>query len=476
MDVEQLFVGGGWATPQSEKRLTVHDPATEEVFGSAPRAGVPDTRAAVRAARFAFDKGPWPRMTPVERAAALKRFDVEVSLRRQRLTDLLVRETGCTRRDAETVQVGPALTFLAWVAETAARDTDEVLPNASGAQTSVMVREPYGVVAALCSWTQPLVQAVTKVAAALATGNTVVLKPHPATPLSAYVLAECAAGAGLPAGVLNVLSGTGREAGDELVRNPLVAAISLSGSTATGRRVAERAGARLAKTTLILDGDGAVVVCAGADTDAAVRWLAGNWLAFAGQLPQGIRRAVVADQVFDAFMDRLMEHAKGVVVGAPGEWTTDLGPLISADARAKAEASVAAAVRGGATLLGGGGRPEGLSRGYYLEPAVLLIPPEAPTPVVRGPVLAVRRVSSMDEALAAANEDTGALSAAVWAPTPEQGIEIARRLYAGTVFVNGGGTNQWAPAGGYGYAGLGREGGLAGLEELSLLKHLSTGR
>jgi aldehyde dehydrogenase (NAD+) len=480
VQVERFFIGGEWVIPSRKRRIEVEDPSTEETFGSAPFGGAADARAAIHAARTAFDEGPWPRLSPVERAAAMKRFAIEVALQRQRLTDLLIRESGCTRLMAEHLQVGPPIEHLSWYADRAARDPDTRLPDHKGPppSESIVAREPVGVVAAIVPWNFPLFIAVNKVGAALAGGNTVVLKPASWTPLSVFVLAEAAERAGLPPGTLNVVTGEGGDVGEEMVENSLVDMVSFTGSTAVGRRVMQRASGNVKRLSLELGGKSAGIVLPDADLDRAVPHLMWSWLVHQGQACGATTRFVLDDRIHDEFVDRLVDAVKGLTIGPPAEWTTLVGPLIRASHRERVERYIALGREEGATLAVGGGRPSHLERGYYLEPAVftdvrndMRIAQEE----IFGPVVCVIRVSGEDEAVRVANDSIYGLAGAVWAGTRDRAVAVARRMRTGTVSVNGGGLNPWAPFGGYKQSGIGREMGLAGLDEFTEAKHLNLG-
>jgi aldehyde dehydrogenase (NAD+) len=479
-DRERFYIGGEWLAPGRGRWLEVEDPATEEVFARAPLGRREDARRALAAAREAFDSGPWPRMTPSQRQQYMKRFAVELALQRSRLTELLIKEAGCTRLMAEHLQVGPPIEHLSWYADRTARDPDERLPSHKGPppSESIVTREPVGVVACIVPWNFPLYIAVHKIGAALAMGNTVVLKPASWTPLSAFVLADAAERAGLPAGVFNVVTGSGPEVGEELAGNTLADMVSFTGSTESGKRVMQLASANVKKVSLELGGKSAGIVLEDAPLDKSVPHLLWSWLVHQGQACGAATRFVVHEAVHDDLVDRLTDLVKGLSIGDPTEWTTLVGPLIRASHRERVERYIALGREEGATLHIGGGRPQHLSTGHYLEPAIftdvrndMRIAQEE----IFGPVLTVIKVRDEDEAVAVANDSIYGLAGCVWAGSRDRAIAVARKMRTGTVSVNGGGLNPWAPFGGYKQSGIGRELGAIGLDEFTEVKHLNLG-
>ena len=479
-DRERFYIGGEWLAPGRGKWIEVTDPATEEVFARAPLGRREDARRALLAARKAFDEGPWPRLAPAQRSQALKRFAIEVALDRQRLTELLIREAGCTRLMAEHLQVGPPIEHLSWYADRAARDPDERLPSHKGPppSESIVTREPVGVVAAIVPWNFPLYIATHKIGAALAMGNTVVLKPASWTPLSSFVFADAAERAGLPPGVLNVITGAGQEVGEELASNTLADMVSFTGSTESGKRVMSLASGNVKKISLELGGKSAGVVLEDAPLDKAVAHLLWSWLVHQGQACGATTRFVLHERIHDEFLDRLVDQVKGLSIGDPKEWTTLVGPLIRGSHRERVERYIALGKDEGATLVIGGGRPQHPSNGYYLEPAIFTdVRPDMriAQEEIFGPVVCVTRVRDDDEALRVANDSIYGLAGAVWAGTRERAVSFARGMRTGTVSCNGGGLNPWAPFGGYKQSGIGRELGLIGLDEFTEVKHLNLG-
>jgi len=470
-----VYAGGEWVRASRGTTITVVNPATEDAIASVPRGAAADARMAVHAARWAFDEGPWPRLKPAERATLLRRFSVEATIDRPLLIDLAVRSGGFPVSSADAVAVTPALDAFAWYAERAARDPESRLPDHAGTSSTVL-REPAGVVAVLAAAAEPLAAIVHKAIPALAAGNTVVVKAASGAPLHAYALARCAHRAGLPPGVFNVVSGPARDVGAELAGNAMVDVVALAGRVATGRRVAARAAATLKTCVFTLGASGTAIVLDGADPAAIAPALVAAWLSNAGQSWGAPCRAVVSAAAHDAFVDAVLHEVKGSTVGDPANEATRVGPLRTAKARDRAEAMIAAAVAGGATLVAGGGRPDHLARGFFLEPAVVAgVAPSMSlaTEEIAAPVLAVIEAADDEAAIRIANDRLDAVSAIVWAGSRERALAAARQIRAGTVAAQDAGVNPWAPAGGYGHAGLGRERGLAGLDAYSEIKHVA---
>jgi acyl-CoA reductase-like NAD-dependent aldehyde dehydrogenase len=479
MNVTGFFAGGEWIRPSRGATIKVVDPASEETYGSVPRGLGVDARSVVHAARWAFDEGPWPRMSAAERAALLRAFSVECQVERERLVECAIHEWGATRRQAEALLVGPALEAIAWYADRASRDTESRLPDHAGppAASSLLVREPCGVAGIVAAGAEPLACLAHTAVAALAAGNTVAIKAPSTAPLSAFVLAECAARAGLPAGVLNVVSGPGRDAGAELCENAMVDVVAVAGTTATGRKVAQRAAATAKTTVAMLGATGTTVVLDGADPAEIAAHVAKTWLAHAGQAWGAACRLVATRSVHDALVDALAGYVKGLTVGDPSDAKTDSGPVRSKKALDRAIALVEDAVAEGARLVAGGGRPEHLAQGFYLEPAILTGAGDRSRVAreeIAAPILAVFPADGDEDALRIANDRSDGVVAHVWGRDRDHALAFARRVRAASVYAQGGGGNPWAPAGGYGPAGLGRFKGLTGIDAFTESKHIST--
>jgi aldehyde dehydrogenase (NAD+) len=469
----QLYVDGAWRPASDGGTLLVHDPATGALVGEVAEATVADVETAIVAARRAFDDGPWPRMPVPERQQVLRAFAEGLEAREQQFVDVVVAEAGVTLQLARTAQVRAPLVHF--------RDmVERVLPTYAfsrpqpptfglGIGQGVVLREPAGVVAAITAFNWPFFLNISKIAPALAAGCTVVLRPSPLTPLSALLLGEVAEEAGLPAGVLNIVTG-GLEAAALLTNHPAVDVVSFTGSDAVGRQVMAQAAVGVKRTVLELGGKSANIILDDADLERVAPYAVTNFTRHSGQGCACFTRILVHESRHDELVERMVAVLHGVRVGDPADPATDMGPLISAQQRERVESYVAVGREEGATVAFGGGRPPGLDAGHYVEPTLftnvknsMRIAQEE----IFGPVGVVIPFSSDDEAVALANDSDFGLSGAVWSRDPQRAYRLATRLRTGMVTLNGGGggVNAHGPFGGYKTSGIGREFGEAGLEE-----------
>ena len=446
------------------------NPATEVPLGHVPDGSGADIDRAVAAARAAFEG--WA-ATPVDdRAKLIQRMQDTLVARLSDIGLLVAEEVGCPLSFATLVQVGGPLMVMASFADVA-----RTFPFEEEVGLSLVVREPVGVVAAITPWNYPLLQAVQKVAAALAAGCTVVLKPSELAPLTAFVLADAAHEVGLPPGVLNVVTGRG-EAGAALVAHPDVDLVSFTGSSATGRRVAAIAAGGLKRLVLELGGKSANVVLDDADLDEAVRAGVRQCFMNAGQTCVAWSRMIVPRHLHDEAASLAADQARSYVLGDPLDDATTMGPLISADQRSRVRTAIEAGVAEGATLVAGGAEsPDGLTRGFFVRPTIfagvdnhMAIARDE----VFGPVLAVIPHDGDDDAVAIANDSPYGLAGAVFSADRGRALAVGRRLRTGMVGINGGGFDALAPWGGYKQSGVGREQGRFGLEEYLEVKAVQT--
>jgi len=470
--VDRVLIGGEWVRAAGGT-YPVIDPATEEPAGHAPECAVEQVRAAARAARAAFERGPWRTMSGAERAACLveaaERFEREAP----ELVELTIAETGAVRPVAETQQVGAVAVRLARAAALAATPTDEPLP-ARGNAHGLVAREPIGVVACITPFNFPMTNCAGKMGAALACGNTVVVKPAPADPLGVAALCRIVAGV-LPPGVLNFVGGQGPEIGEALVLAPEVDMISFTGSSAVGARIREAVAPRMTRVLLELGGKSANLVFADADPAAALAGAMQPWTFHTGQACIAGTRLLVEATIYDDFVARLAAAGRGLRVGDPRAPGTVVGPLVSAAQRARVERYIAQGVAEGATLACGGKRPPHLARGYYVEPTLftgvrneMVIAREE----IFGPVISAIPFRDEAEAIALANDSDYGLYGYLWTRDPERALRVARALRTGTVQVNGSPLNPDAPFGGYKRSGIGRDGGRWALAAYSELKYI----
>ncbi|HEX6393848.1 MAG TPA: aldehyde dehydrogenase family protein [Acidimicrobiales bacterium] len=476
------FVGGDWSATTGDGEDEVVNPATEALLASVPRGGVADGNAAIAAARRAFDEGPWPAMSGTERAFHLRRLRDELAARSIQLTDLVISEVGSTHAVAVSHQVCLPIEQLDFWATAAAKP--DLIPHeprvtrrsggGSWLGSWVVRREPIGVAAAIVAYNFPFLLAVMKIGPALAAGNTLVLKPSPYTPLTAFVIAEAVAAAGLPPGVVNVLTGDS-EVGHQLTTSPHVDLVTFTGSDAVGAAIAAQAAPTLKRVLLELGGKSAMIVRADADLDQAAQLGLQSFTFNAGQGCALTTRHLVHRSVIDDYHRRLAALSQEVRVGDPADPGTQMGPLIRPAAVERTARYVHQALDAGASLLAGGKPPNEPSKGYFFEPTVLADVDNA-WPVAQdeifGPVAVTIAFDDDDHAVRIANDSRYGLDAAVVSRDTGAAFELACRLRAGGVSINGGAgwTNPGVPFGGYKRSGIGRENGDEGLEHYTELK------
>jgi acyl-CoA reductase-like NAD-dependent aldehyde dehydrogenase len=466
-----FFVGGEWIAPSSADALSVISPSTEEVVMTFAEAKPADVDRAVAAARDAFDHGPWPRLPAAERAGYLRKVADALAARHGELAE------------AWTTQVGAPISFTTYASGQCAglfefyASLIESYPLVEERQRDDgrlvrIVKEPVGVVAAITPWNAPLVLLCYKVAAALAAGCTVVSKPAPETPMDAYILAECLEAAGLPPGVFNVIP-AGREVGDHLVRHPGIDKVAFTGSTAGGRKVAAAAAERFTRVSLELGGKSAAIVLDDAPVADVLASLVPFSMPITGQVCFALTRVLVPERRKAELLEAYVEAVRNVQVGDPFDPATQMGPLTMARQLDRVQGYIGKGVAEGATLVTGGGRPDDQPRGYFVEPTVfdnvesgMTIAQEE----IFGPVVSFITYDGVDDAVAKANDTIYGLHGAVYSADPERGYEVARRVRSGSVTVNGMIVDFKMPFGGFKQSGVGREGGIEGLDPYFELK------
>ena len=470
-EFDKLFIGGKWVEPSTSDVIEVRSPATGEYVGKVPLAAAADVNAACAAARKAFDDGPWPRMTPQERQAVIANAVKLIEDRADEFKFLLKAETGQPTMIVDMMQYGAALSGLQYYSTAADKFTWKDIRDGIYGQTLVL-REPIGVVGAVAAWNVPMFLACNKLGPALLAGCTVVLKPAAETPLSVNVLAEVFAEAGLPEGVLSVVPG-GAETGRALTANPLVDKYTFTGSSAVGKEVGKLAAEKLKPCTLELGGKSAAIILEDADVDSALPMLLFSGLMNSGQACVAQTRILVPRSRYEEIVEKIGAAVAAMPVGLPDDPGAVIGPLISEKQRERVEGYIAKGTQEGARLVAGGGRPEGLDSGYYVQPTVFADVDNSMTIAreeIFGPVLAVIPYENEEDAIRIANESDYGLAGSVWTTDFDKAIEIASKIRTGTYAVNMYAFDPGAPFGGYKNSGIGRENGPEGIEAYVELK------
>ncbi|MES5821823.1 aldehyde dehydrogenase family protein [Streptomyces sp. RG80] len=470
---QRLFVGGEWTEPEVGHYAVV-DPATEQTIGWAPEASRDQVHAACAAAREAF--GPWSRTAPEERAALLARAADVIRSRFVEYAELAQAETGATTGTARAMQVGVAAARFQRYARVEPAEwaippqINEAGPMGKAAVMGALaVRQPVGVVTCITSYNNPWANPAGKIAPALAMGNTVVVKPAPQDPLSVFRMADALEEAGVPRGVLNVVSGRSVEVGEAAVDSPDVDMVSFTGSTAVGQRIGEVCGRGMKRQLMELGGKGAAIVFDDADLASAVSGIGTTFSFYSGQICTAPTRVLAQRGVYERLVDGLVAYAGHLKVGDPRAADTVVGPVISAAHRERVESYVEIGRKEGAVVVAGGERPS-YDRGFYVAPT-LLADCTSGMRVVReeifGPVVAVLPFDDEEEALALAADSDYGLIDYVWSGDVARAFRVARRLRAGGVGVNTVGRNMEAPFGGFKKSGVGRDVGSYALHAYS---------
>ena len=470
-----FYIGGQWAAPSTDARIEVISPHTEEVIATVPDAAPADMDAAVAAARRALEEGEWAGRPFAERLAVVERFAGIYAARMAEMADVITTEMGSPTSFSQLAQApAPWLMLNTFIEVAKAYPWEEERSGVLGSPVIVR-REPVGVVAAIVPWNVPQFVTMSKLAPALLSGSTMVLKPAPETPLDAYLMAEMLEEAGVPAGVVNVVPG-GREAGEHLVRHPGVDKVAFTGSTAAGRRIGAICGEQLKRCSLELGGKSAAIVLDDADLAATVEGLKFASLMNSGQACVAQTRILASRRRYDEVVDALGAMVAGLVVGDPSDPATDVGPMVAERQQERVEKYIALGQEEGArVVVGGNGRPGGLERGWYVRPTVFA---DATNDMriareeIFGPVLTVIAYDGVDDAVRIANDSDYGLAGSVWTADVEAGLDVARRVRAGTYGINQYTMDFVAPFGGYKGSGLGREFGREGLDAYVELKSI----
>jgi len=457
---KQLLIGGEWRDAADGKTMPVVNPATEEVIADVASAGAADVDAAVAAARAAL-AGPWGKMSARERGRLVWKLGERLVAQIDDVARLETLHNGKPIMESRHIEIPAAAECLQYFAGWADKVHGETVP-VKGQALVYTLREPLGVVACIVPWNFPLLLAVWKVAPALATGNTVILKPASQTPLTALALGQLAVDVGFPPGVLNIITGSGATVGEAIVRHPGVDKIAFTGDTSTGRGIMRSAADTVKHLTLELGGKSPNIVFADADLDAAVRGVTTGIFYGKGEVCAAGSRLLVDKAIKDAFLAKVAERTKKMVAGDPLDPKTRLGAISSKSQLERVLKYVELGKQEGATLLAGGSRTDiGTGKGYFMQPTVfgdvrpdMTIAREE----IFGPVLAAIDFVDVDEAIARANDSIYGLAAGVWTRDIKKAHYVASKLKAGTVWVNTYNVyDTAAPFGGYKQSGVGRE-------------------
>ncbi len=464
---DRFFIGGDWVAPSTGSRIDVINPSTEEVFVSVAEAQAVDMERAIAAAREAFDRGPWRKMSHAERGGYVRALGKAIEQRAEDFARIWTSQIGVTLEIARGSIALPVYAFEqnAQIAETFPFEERHEPKWSEG--VGLLVREPVGVVGAIIPWNAPLVMIGYKLAPALVAGCTVVVKSSPEAPGEALLVAEIAAGLGFPPGVINVVTAD-REVSEMLVRDPRVDKISFTGSSLAGKRIASLCGERIARFTLELGGKSAGILLDDYDVENVAETLGIQATALSGQVCCSITRLICTRKRHDDLVGALAARFKQIRVGDPFASNTDMGPLAMRRQRERVEELIAAGKAEGATLATGGARPAALNRGFYIEPTVFGNVANSSTIAqqeIFGPVISVIPADSEDQAIDIANDTVYGLNNTVYTNDPDRAYRFARELRSGTVGQNSDRSDATIAFGGFKQSGIGREGGVEGLHE-----------
>jgi aldehyde dehydrogenase (NAD+) len=466
---DRIFIGGAWVEPGGADPIEVMNSTTEEVMGRIPGCTPVEVDKAVAAAREAFES--WSQTSRETRAGYISAIAAGLNERAEEIATTITQELGMPLKLSRIVQVGlPTSQFAS---------TPQLMEEVAWEEevgNSRVLREPVGVLGAITPWNYPLNQIACKVAPALAAGCTVVLKPSEVTPLNAFLLAEVIEAAGLPAGVFNLVTGTGPVVGEAIAGHPGVDMVSFTGSTRAGRRVSELAAATVKPVAMELGGKSPNVILDDVDLAKAVPDGVAKCFLNSGQTCSALTRMLVPRPCLAEVEELAKGAAETFTPGDPFDSGSRLGPLVSDVQRERVRGYIEKGIEEGARLITGGAEPpEGLERGYFVRPTVFSeVTPEMTIgqEEIFGPVLVIQPYEGEDDAVRIANSTPYGLSGGVWSADTDRAISVARRIRTGQVEINGGAFNPHAPFGGYGQSGHGRENGRYGIEELLQVKAL----
>lgn len=476
----QLFINGEWMDSATNSFMDVVDPANGTVVQKMAAGGAEDVDRAVKAARHAFDHGPWSKSSAAERATVLRRIAELVTEQADNLARLEVIDNGKPMGEAsfDIGEVAGTFTYYADLIETQAQSPEEKINLPDDAFETIVVREPLGVVGAIIPWNFPMLMAAWKVAPALAAGCTVVLKPSELTSMTALELAAIATEAGLPPGVLNVVTGDGPSAGQPLIEHDMIDKLAFTGSDVTGEKVMQAAASGVKNVSLELGGKSPLIIFEDSEMDAAVEWTMFGIFWNQGEICTATSRVLVERGMYNAFLVRLAEEAGKIKIGNGFEEGVLMGPLVSQGQKDKVIAAIEKGKADGACVYAGGGTPEGMETGCYVAPTILSDMSSDSTvwtDEIFGPVVCVMPFDTEEEAITLANDSRFGLGAGVMTADATRAKRVAHALRAGIVWIN---CSQpafiQAPWGGYKRSGIGRELGPWGLSNFQETKQITS--
>ncbi|MBD1371857.1 betaine-aldehyde dehydrogenase [Hazenella sp. IB182357] len=472
-----MYINGQWVDARSGKTRAIINPYNQEVIAKVPEGDRSDTQTAIQAARIAFDEGPWPHTPASERGKMVYRVAELIEQNKEELARLETLDTGKTiiESEADMDDIASVFRYYAGLAD---KDGGETIDPPSSDAESRVVREPVGVCGMITPWNYPLLQASWKIAPALAAGCTFVLKPSEITPLTTLKIAEIMEQVGFPAGVVNVVTGPGAEVGAELAESDQVDLISFTGGIETGRKIMTAASGNMKKIALELGGKNPNIVFADGDFETTLDYALNAVYFHAGQVCSAGARLIIEESIHDRFVSELVKRVEKIKLGNGFDEGTQMGPLTSAEHRAKVENYIEVGQAEGAKLLIGGKRPAGeqFANGFFVEPTVF----DGCSSKMRivqeetfGPILTIETFTTEEEAIGLANDSVYGLAGAVWTQDMNRAARVSRALRMGTVWIND--YHPYfpqAPWGGYKQSGIGRELGKTGLEEYTEQKHI----
>lgn len=464
----QLFINNEWVTSTSGETIDIINPTTEEVVARVQNGTVEEANQALEAAENAFKS--WKKMPPRQRADLLYKLANEIKANADYLAELLVKEQGKLLKVAK-MEVAVTASFIEYAAEGARRIEGDIIPSDNPDEQIWIQKIPRGVVVAITAWNFPLALAGRKLGPALVAGNTIVIKPTSETPLATLELGYLAQKVGIPAGVINILTGPGRAMGDALVTNPITKMVTMTGSTPVGQQIARNAAQNLTHVQLELGGKAPFIIFADADIDAAVDAALHSRFDNCGQVCTCNERMYVHEAIYDGFMEKFIAKTKALKVGDPMLADTDMGPKVNKNELANMEKLVAISIKEGATVATGGKRPTGaqFEKGYWFEPTVLTNVTQDMTIVHEesfGPILPVLKFSTFDEVIGYANDCEYGLAAMVFTNDMNTIMRCNNELEYGEIYVNRGhGEQHQGFHNGYKLSGSGGEDGKYGFEQ-----------